>query len=38
VGSNPLRTLRDNIPGYRLLHDDSKTTPTTGYTPFNSDD
>jgi LPS-assembly protein len=23
LGSNPLRALRDNIPGYRLLRDDA---------------
>ncbi|MBI5924837.1 MAG: LPS-assembly protein LptD [Aquabacterium sp.] len=38
LGSNPLRTLRDNIPGYRLLHDDSATTASTGSSPFTTDD
>lgn len=27
LGSNPLNTLRDNIPGYRLLRDDDGVTP-----------
>jgi LPS-assembly protein len=38
LGSNPLRTLKDNVPGYRLLHDDS--TPATEPAPltFTTDD
>lgn len=27
VGSNPLRLLKDNIPGYQLLRDDTKVSP-----------
>ncbi len=27
VGSNPLRVLKDNIPGYRLLRDERGTPP-----------
>lgn len=38
LGSNPLRTLKDNIPGYQLLHDDSVAAPTTGTTPYSTDD
>jgi len=39
LGSNPLRALRDNIPGYRLLHDDSTaSSPTTGPSPQTIDD
>ncbi|MET0335555.1 MAG: LPS assembly protein LptD [Rhizobacter sp.] len=30
LGTNPLRVLKDNIPGYRLLRDD---TPTEGFRP-----
>ena len=28
LGSNPLRVLKDNIPGYRLLRDDARAPPT----------
>ncbi len=39
LGSNPLRTLRDNIPGYRMLRDDSTTTTApTGSSPLTTDD
>lgn len=38
LGTNPLRTLKDNIPGYQLLHDDSVAAPTTGTTPYSTDD
>ncbi len=38
LGSNPLRTLKDNIPGYNLLRDDSKAQPATRYTPTLTDD
>ncbi|MDO9237114.1 MAG: LPS assembly protein LptD [Aquabacterium sp.] len=38
LGSNPLRALKENVPGYRLLRDDSKPTPTTGSLPLNTDD
>jgi len=38
LGSNPLRALKDNIPGYQLLHDDSKAAPSTGSSPFMTDD
>jgi LPS-assembly protein len=27
LGSNPLRLLKDNIPGYQLLRDDTKVSP-----------
>ena len=29
LGSNPLQVLKDNIPGYRLLRDESSTAPAT---------
>lgn len=38
LGSNPLRALKDNVPGYRLLHDDSKASATTGPLPITTDD
>lgn len=38
LGSNPLRALKENIPGYRLLHDDSVAAPPTGSSPFTTDD
>jgi LPS-assembly protein len=40
VGSNPLRALRDNIPGYRLLHDDGTAAAASNNssTLFNTDD
>jgi len=28
LGSNPLKVLKDNIPGYRLLRDDERAAPT----------
>jgi len=28
IGSNPLKVLKDNIPGYQLLRDDSVASPT----------
>jgi LPS-assembly protein len=28
LGSNPLRVLRENIPGYRLLRDDPRDAPS----------
>jgi LPS-assembly protein len=33
LGSNPLKVLKDNIPGYRLLRDDDAPTPSTTYNP-----
>jgi len=27
IGSNPLKVLKENIPGYRLLRDERGTTP-----------
>jgi LPS-assembly protein len=33
LGSNPLKVLKDNIPGYRLLRDDDAPTPSTTYKP-----
>ena len=30
IGSNPLRVLKDNIPGYRLLREDRQTRPAPG--------
>jgi LPS-assembly protein len=33
LGSNPLRALKDNIPGYRLLRDDDAPTPSTTFRP-----
>ncbi|MFT3858840.1 MAG: LPS-assembly protein LptD [Aquabacterium sp.] len=40
LGSNPLRALRDNIPGYRLLHDENPapTVPSTGFPSSFSND
>jgi LPS-assembly protein len=38
LGSNPLKALKDNIPGYRLLRDDSKATSTLGDAPPFDDD
>jgi LPS-assembly protein len=39
LGSNPLRALKDNIPGYQLLHDDSKpAVPPTDPVPLTTDD
>jgi len=38
LGSNPLRALKDNIPGYTLLRDDSKAAPATGQAPTFTDD
>jgi LPS-assembly protein len=38
LGSNPLRALKDNIPGYRLLRDDSNANAPTGSTPLYTDD
>ena len=29
IGANPLKVLKDNIPGYRLLRDESRATPDT---------
>ena len=29
LGANPLKVLRDNIPGYRLLREEGRTTPDT---------
>jgi LPS-assembly protein len=31
LGSNPLRTLKDNIPGYRLLREDQATAPSSAF-------
>lgn len=33
LGSNPLKVLKDNIPGYRLLRDDDAAAPSTTFTP-----
>ena len=33
LGSNPLKALKDNIPGYRLLRDDDAPTPSTTFPP-----
>ncbi len=38
LGANPLRALKDNVPGYRLLHDDNQAAPTNGPLPINTDD
>jgi LPS-assembly protein len=38
LGSNPLRALKDNVPGYRLLHDDGAAAPTTSSMPLTTDD
>lgn len=38
LGANPLRALKDNIPGYTLLRDDSKAVPATGQVPTFTDD
>jgi LPS-assembly protein len=38
LGTNPLATLRDNIPGYTLLHSGKAAPPNTGPVPFTSDD
>jgi LPS-assembly protein len=38
LGSNPLKSLKDNVPGYRLLRDDSKATTTTGESPLLDDE
>jgi len=38
LGSNPLKSLKDNIPGYRLLRDDSKASTTTGESPLLDDE
>jgi LPS-assembly protein len=33
LGSNPLKALKDNIPGYRLLRDDDAASPSTTTSP-----
>ncbi|WP_298009102.1 LPS-assembly protein LptD [uncultured Aquabacterium sp.] len=38
IGSNPLSTLRDNIPGYRLLRQDDSVLSAPASQPFPSDD
>lgn len=38
LGTNPLRTLRDNIPGYQLLRNESLPTTANRPTPFTEDD
>lgn len=38
LGSNPLRTLQDNIPGYRLLRSDAQPTPAPAPQQFLDDD
>jgi LPS-assembly protein len=38
LGSNPLRTLKENIPGYRLLQDDSVAVPPPGPSSLTTDD
>ena len=38
LGSNPLRTLQDNIPGYRLLRDEAQQPPALAPQPFLDDD
>lgn len=38
LGSNPLRTLQDNIPGYRLLRDDAQQPPALAPQQFLDDD
>ena len=38
LGSNPLRTLQDNIPGYRLLRDDAQQPPALAPQIFLDDD
>ena len=32
IGSNPLRVLKDNVPGYQLLRDERTTSST--FTPY----
>ena len=32
IGSNPLRVLKDNVPGYQLLREER--TTTTPFTPY----
>ncbi|MEY4765300.1 MAG: hypothetical protein RI907_1973 [Pseudomonadota bacterium] len=34
LGSNPLKALKDNIPGYRLLRDDTPAATTEGTSPL----
>ena len=38
LGSNPLKSLKDNIPGYRLLQDDSQAATTLGEVPLLDDE
>jgi LPS-assembly protein len=38
LGSNPLKALKDNIPGYRLLRDDSQVNTTAGSSPLLEDE
>jgi len=38
LGSNPLRALKDNIAGYRLLHDDTAAPPEPAPLTFSTDD
>lgn len=37
LGSNPLRTLQENIPGYRLLRDESRRPPAPATQQINQD-
>jgi LPS-assembly protein len=38
LGSNPLKALKDNIPGYRLLRDDGQVNTTAGSSPLLEDE
>lgn len=38
LGANPLRSLKQNVPGYRLLRDEGKPLAVPGNTPIYSDD
>lgn len=38
LGSNPLRALKNNVPGYTLLNDPGKATPLTGNATLSKDD
>jgi len=38
LGSNPLKPLKDNIPGYRLLRDEKQPATTTGESPLLDDE
>ena len=38
LGANPLRSLKQNVPGYRMLRDEGKPLATPGNTPPYSDE